>query len=562
MEEKLFLEKYRVTLDETAPLALFPDAPRTYEGESIHSKRKVTVEVIPAAALNPGVRERLEEEARAAMKLSHANIPLLYDFGIRDDQLVYVSEFLDGASAEEWVNANGPMPVGTVLRVALQVVSAFGAAAVAGIIHREINPANLALLPGQTTEGNWPMIKVLHFAGIESRPLNTDIAVAAFVKSASYASPEQLEHGTVDLRSEFYSLGATMWFLLTGAPPLVSPALATEKLSSVPKRVRRLLAQMLSADPEARPGDPLAFYRQLQDCLSHVERRELLARKLGVPIVARVPATPSRVARRFPIKALALAALLLALATLVAVALPSYLKHHRIRNAEEPIGVPIGVPDRNEAASTVATSSMAASTTPVTETSAVSTDTESEQAPVTALDTSADVAAASPTTETPVEQENTSKNETAPAEQTRVADREVRRALPYEPEIRRAEPPVPAEGPAATSGNNVVMANLDEPTPEADSRAEAKPITRAPIATPKSRDKKAFDLAKADRSRRAAAKRVRVVQEARDLDEQPVPPLPRGSQRARFVGVTADGGWMLALPSREVIVVPPPPSVR
>ena len=175
-------------------------------------------------SLKPAVREQLEAEATAAKKLNHVNIPALYDFGVEDDHLVYVTEDFEGTLAEEWVNAHGPMPVGPVLRIAAQVVSALGAAAFHRIIHHAINPSNLVLVPGQTAEGEWPLIKVLHFVGVAPKFSGTDVAVAAFDKSLHYASPEQLQTGTVDFRSELYSLGCTMWFLLTGAPPRTTPS--------------------------------------------------------------------------------------------------------------------------------------------------------------------------------------------------------------------------------------------------------------------------------------------------------------------------------------------------
>ena len=372
MEHKIFLGKYRVAQDEMGLAAAESTtvavtateqiaSARIYRGEDIESGRTVTMEVIPAGSFKPSVRAKLETEATAAKQINHINIPALYDFGIEDDQVIYVTEYFDGTSAEEWVNQHGPMPTGAALRIALQVIGAMGAASFHKISHHAINPANLILVPGQTLEGDWPLIKVLHFIGVAPTFMNADMSVAAFDKSSHYASPEQLQGAAVDFRSEIYSLGATMWFLLTGAPPLMAPkgpvamqpttsGLAVDKLKGMPKRVRRLVSQMLAVDPAARPQDPLAFYRQIQDCIAQVDRRESMARKLGVPFIGRsnVVALPKR--RRFPARTLALAAIVLAFVTLTSVLLANYFRHQRIREATEPIGTPIGVPETTASA--------------------------------------------------------------------------------------------------------------------------------------------------------------------------------------------------------------------
>ncbi|PYJ90588.1 MAG: hypothetical protein DME70_00285, partial [Verrucomicrobia bacterium] len=235
MEHKIFLGKYRVAPDKIAQVAAEPASvsvgaateqvttARTYRGDEIDSGRDVNIEVLPAGTFKPAVRTKLEKEAIAAKEIDHINIPALYDFGIEDDQLIYVTEYFEGASAEEWVNEHGPMPTGAVLRIALQVMGAMGAAAFHKISHHAINPANLILVPGQTPEGDWPLVKVLHFIGVAPTFTGGDMSVAAFDKSTHYASPEQLQGQPVDFRSEIYSLGATMWFLLTGAPPLMAP---------------------------------------------------------------------------------------------------------------------------------------------------------------------------------------------------------------------------------------------------------------------------------------------------------------------------------------------------
>src|SRR6266404_89995 len=127
MEHKIFLGKYRVSLSELDSPAELRDHPLRLEAEDIVAEKKVSLELVPASALTPAEREHLEAEAGAAKKLDHINIPALFDFGIEDDQLIYVTEYFDGTSAEEWVNSHGPMPTGAVLRIGLQVLSAMGA---------------------------------------------------------------------------------------------------------------------------------------------------------------------------------------------------------------------------------------------------------------------------------------------------------------------------------------------------------------------------------------------------------------------------------------------------
>ncbi|MDP9003202.1 MAG: hypothetical protein M3N12_00245, partial [Verrucomicrobiota bacterium] len=148
MEHKIFLGKYRVSAQEIEITGELRDTPLAYEGEEIDTGKKVIAEVVPAGLLKPAVREQLAVEAAAAKKLTHVNIPALYDFGIENDQLIYVTENFDGTLAEEWVKTHGPMPVGAALRIASQVVSALGAAALQRIAHHAINPTNLVLVPG------------------------------------------------------------------------------------------------------------------------------------------------------------------------------------------------------------------------------------------------------------------------------------------------------------------------------------------------------------------------------------------------------------------------------
>jgi serine/threonine-protein kinase len=626
MEHKIFLGKYRVAADEIALSGPEPsgdvavaDQTQTtvvYRGEEIESGRDVAIEVIPATSFKHVVREQLETEALAAKKINHINIPAIYDFGIEDDHLIYVTERCDGTSAEEWVNDHGPMPTGAVLRIALQVVGAMGASAFHRISHHAINPANLMLVPGQTPEGDWPLVKVLHFVGVAPTFSSADTSVASFDKSSHYASPEQIQGGTVDFRSEIYSLGATMWFLLTGAPPLMAPkgplamqpttvGLAVDKLSGMPKKVRRLLAQMLSVDPAARPQDPLAFYRQIQDCLAQVDRRESMARRFGVPLFSRsnIVALPGR--RRFPVKALALAAVLLALAALAALVLPGYLRHQRVRQAEEPIGVPIGVTDPNSSAPPVNANTTIASEQPQApaETSVASSNpaqnsapaANTQNAPAPAAPESSPLAAANEVAAAPVKPLPTAPPENIqPQEPPKVAAAPVKPLPTAPPENAQAqEPPKVAANETASRQQETTESKPTEPAqteqrvvkssrdtevasvPTARSvspevrRAEPAPPAEGPEEIDASTEPKVVSAPRSKKERAANMKRrpeKETTRDTRAADEDEdanaptsMPQLPPGRVRAKFIGVAADGNWMFELPSKKIVIVPAPP---
>ena len=426
MKNKIFLGKYRISGARDGASAEIRRglAGVTYEAEDIVTGAKVTVELISAASLGTAVRTRLKGEALAAKQLRHINIPSLIDFGFEDDQLVYVTEYFDGITLEAWVAAHGPMSVDTVLRIALQVVSALGAAAFQKIFHHAINPGNLMIAPGQTAEADWPLVKVLHFVGIAPTVSASDVSTARFDNSAIFASPEQLEHGTVDFRSEIFSLGCTLWFLLTGAAPFAVPgdpveaaptrmSLAVERLSGIPKKVRGLLAQMLAASPDERPLDPLALEAEIRECLAEVERRKAISHAIGV---LEPPAVKTPIRRRVLARTLALAAVLLVAATIAAMMVPGF-RPSRILQAlgrPAPIGVPIGIPEtkpamvasengaqpdasHNEAArASVPVRDLPAAETAAATTAKTSTATTEDREQITAPAT-ANTAAASPT---------------------------------------------------------------------------------------------------------------------------------------------------------------------
>ncbi len=356
MEYTTFLGHYRISTN-------YDGAPRelgragtaiTYKARDNRSGEPVSLKLIPITSLDSEAQEQFEEQARTAQQLHHLNIVKVLDFGKEAEQFVYVSEYLEGEALNAWVDAHGPMPADAVLRVAAQVVSALSAASFHRLVYRAITPSNLLIVPGPTADGGWPLVKLTDF-GSSDLKLDSHGANAPerdFSNARQFASPEQLQHGTVDFRSEIYSLGATMLFLLTGFAPRAKMRL--QQLRQFPKPLRNLLAYMLRGNPDKRPQDPVALAERIRECLLRIEQRQAFARRLGIPLTAmtlgksRISSTPlAQVVGGI----IVFAAVVVAAGLLAAFLLPADINPFRHRTAErQTIGVPIGVPDASPSA--------------------------------------------------------------------------------------------------------------------------------------------------------------------------------------------------------------------
>ncbi len=578
METKVFLNRYRLSLGRNGLPVELHRTPQgiTYRAHEIESGREVAVELIPGTSANPADRARLRDAAAAAKQINHANIPVLRDFDLEDDQQVYVTDLFDGHTAEAWVAARGPLPLGAVLRVALQVASAFGAASFHRLQHPAINPGNIIFVPGQTAEGDWPAIKILHWLGP-----NETLAEGADSRAdaaARYASPERLRGGEADFASSIFSLGCTMWFLLTGAPPAVPGATGVRasvpSMRGVPKIVRHLLGRMLRLDPSERPQDPIVLQAYLQTCLARVERRETMSRRFGLPLATTAKAAPAAThqpAFRLPARTLAIAAALLLLGTLAVVALPKVLRARRVSNRTEP-RENVAAQARNDAPNDESTETAPPAEGPegrvvlrdeVQPSPAIQPN-ESVDAPrlaaatVASLPTDephavAEIPAAVPRTETsePATEENTGIATPSPNfEPTEVATTEPAVPTPIvraeEPEVaveNVARPPVVAESTRAAVPSETPRARVAKVTTEKSVRKSRKPAVVAQSKKAKTHSSKKSRLARAE------------VRRGRKI-----PQLRVGSKRAELVGTTSDGRWILSVSSSgERIVVPPPP---
>src|SRR5437867_6281252 len=178
MERTIFLQHYRVCLDsDGTPNELGRDgAVIAYEAVDERSSEPVALTLVPIESIDAAFREQFEEQARAVQRLRHVNIAKVFDFGREGENYIYVSERLSGETLAAWVSQHGPMPTDATLRVAEQIVSVLSSASFHKLPYPPVQPQDIIVVPGQTPEGGWPLVKMTNFgltglkAGTESSP--------------------------------------------------------------------------------------------------------------------------------------------------------------------------------------------------------------------------------------------------------------------------------------------------------------------------------------------------------------------------------------------------------
>jgi eukaryotic-like serine/threonine-protein kinase len=249
---------------------------------TLHRKVALKIITIGIAGQSTEARERFIREARTAAALRHENIATVFQFGIREQtgQFFYAMELIEGETLEERVRRTGPLDVCTTIEIAQQVTSALGAAEKYGLIHRDLKPANLMLMdPDVSTPRRGvgasqravATVKIIDFGLAKALNAPVDpmrLTHNGFVGTPAFASPEQFENTALDVRSDIYSLGVTLWFAVTGKTPFAghtveeihraqqSNFLPVEQLKAarVPSRLRSLIKSMLAFEPAARPS--------------------------------------------------------------------------------------------------------------------------------------------------------------------------------------------------------------------------------------------------------------------------------------------------------------------
>src|SRR5215470_509181 len=271
MERTTFLKNYRLRLQyDGTPYE--PDrngSVTCYGGVDERTAEPVSLTLIPVQNINPAERDAFEERVSSAQKLHHANIAKVLDFGPEGDDYVYVSERLAGETLASWVRSHGPMPADAALRVGEQIVSVLSSAGFHKLPYPPIQPSDVILVPGQTAEGTWPLVKMTNFglpelkARSEGQPIESNLPDNAAGKGLN---DQQFALATTDIRSEIYSLGITLYFLLSGVALSAEALQRGPKFSGFPKPLRALLGRLLHRDAEQRPKDLLMVTEMIRQC--------------------------------------------------------------------------------------------------------------------------------------------------------------------------------------------------------------------------------------------------------------------------------------------------------
>jgi serine/threonine protein kinase len=241
----------------------------TYRAFDSNLRCPVALKVINARYLNDeSARLRFVREARAAARLRHPNVASVFHLGKKNGDYFYAMEFVEGEALDQVIKSRGPMPVPLALDIVDQVAAALQAAHQEQIVHRDIKPGNLMLRFG---EGGSVNVKVIDFGLAKAASsAQSDPALSTpgtFTGTALFASPEQCAGSEVDIRSDIYSLGVTLWEMLTGKVPFTGTTvqvmgqhlhapLPLERLKNIPEPAVVLLKHMLEKDPARRPQNP------------------------------------------------------------------------------------------------------------------------------------------------------------------------------------------------------------------------------------------------------------------------------------------------------------------
>ncbi len=235
---------------------------------------------------------RFRREARSAARLSHPNVVAVFDQGDDDGLMFLAMEYVPGQTLREVMKAEGPLTPRAALDIMGPVLQALGAAHRAGLIHRDVKPENVILREDDGT------VKVADFGLARAVSNQTSASqTGVLLGTVAYLSPEQVERGIADARSDVYAAGLILFEMLTGSKAFTgdtpihiayqhvhsSVPAPSSRVASVPAELDALVALATSRDPDLRPTDASDFLAEVRKSRAMLTPAELDRRPDGAP---------------------------------------------------------------------------------------------------------------------------------------------------------------------------------------------------------------------------------------------------------------------------------------
>ena len=239
----------------------------------------VALKVLRSEALrdDPSLLDRFKQEIKLARKITHRNVLRTHDFGEADGVSYISMEFLEGVTLKDLIKGRGALPLGVGLSIAKQMCNGLEAAHLTGVVHRDIKPQNMLILPesGELKIMDFGIARVSEVKGGEVSGLTT---AGTVMGTPDYMPPEQAQGHPADFRSDIYSMGVVLFESFTGLLPFTGDTLmaiimghlqkAPPKPRSVNPRVSVELEAVILRCLEKDPGRRFSQVGDLQDALS------------------------------------------------------------------------------------------------------------------------------------------------------------------------------------------------------------------------------------------------------------------------------------------------------
>ncbi len=244
-----------------------------YLAKNVLMDRREVLKVVNKALLDkPGVAERFLREIRSAAMLRHNNVVQAYSAVQAGELLLFAMEYVDGEDLDRVVQRQGPLPIPYACHYVSQAAMGLQHAHEHQMVHRDVKPQNLIL----SRQGRKHVVKVLDFglakAKREGEAVTELTGAGAMMGTPAYMAPEQAQDAaSADIRADIYSLGCTLYFLLTGAPPftgksafailqahvMTEPTPLSRVRAEAPAELAAVVAKMMAKEPARRYQTPI-----------------------------------------------------------------------------------------------------------------------------------------------------------------------------------------------------------------------------------------------------------------------------------------------------------------